>query len=321
MHKGQRLHDAAKYEILAAAYSSGEAREGTRVNSNSVGGYRTKTVRAGDFLYISCYPLIGYNANREQKKRLEEFKAERLKNSKLRLKYTRYNNSRRMTELEQLVHANMEPGDLHITCTYAMQDYRERKNLVFRTRDDAKRDSYNFLRRVKYFLKKMGCDTSKFRWICVTVTKRSLRESANPRPDVHHHHILVHGIPAEFRNDVENLWKLGFCNTTRIQDSENGFAALAAYVARQESSFNGENGGERSYTTSRNIIRPKITTADHKISRRRAARIAADVQNSGKEIFEKLFPGFRLVEDAPRAIVSDYVTGTYIRAKLRRMRN
>ena len=321
MHKGKRLHDAAKYEILAAAYSSGEAREGTRINPADVGGYRTKTVRAGDFLYISCYPLIGYNANREQKKRLAEFEAERLKNAKLRLKYNRYNNSRRMIELEQLVHANMKPGDLHVTCTYEMQDFQDRKSLVFRTREEAKQEAYNYLRRVRYFLKKMGCDVSEFRWICVTVTKRRLQEAANPLPDAHHHHILLHGVPPELRNDIENLWKLGFCNTTRIQDSENGFAALAAYVARQETSFNGENAWARSYTTSRNIIRPKVTTADSKISRRCAAKIAADVQIDGKAIFETLFPGFRLVEDSPKTIVSDYVAGTYIRAKLRRMRD
>lgn len=321
MHKGKKLHDAAKYEILAAAYKSGEAREGTQVNSENVGGYRTKTVRAGDFLYISCYPLIGYNANREQKKRLEEFEAERLKNAKLRLKYTRYNNSRRMTELEQLVHANMKPGDLHITCTYPMQDYREHKKFVFRTRDDAKQDGYNYLRRVRYFLKKMGCDVSQFRWICVTAIKKRLQEAANPLPDNHHLHILMHGIPWELRKDIADLWKNGSVTTRVMSDSDEGFTGIAKYVAKQESSFNGENGGERSYTTSRNIIRPKVTTADHKISRRRAASIAADVQISGKEIFEKLFPGFRLVEDAPKAIVSDYVTGTYIRAKLRRMRN
>lgn len=321
MHKGKKLYDSAKYEILASAYASDSAREGTRVNSEDVGGYRTKTVCAGDFLYISCYPLITCNANREQKKRLDELAAERLKNAKLRTKYNRYNNSRRITEFEQLVHANMKPGDLHITCTYEMQDYSCRKSMIERSREEAKNDSYNYLRRVKYFLKKTGCNLSEFCWMCTTVTKKRTKEAANPLPDVHHHHILVHGVPAEYRNDIENLWKLGFCNTMKIQDSVEGFSALAAYVARQETSFNGENGGERSYTTSRNIIRPKVSTADNKISRRRAARIAADVQISGREIFEKLFPGFCLVEDAPRAIVSDYVTGTYIRAKLRRMRN
>ena len=317
----QRLFDAAKYEILAAAYASEDAREGTKVNSENVGGYRTKTVRAGDFLYVSCYPLISYTANREQKKRLETFREESQKKAKLRRKYNRYNNSRRVQEFEQIIHANMCAGDLHITCTYEMQDYSRRDELIFRERDEVKRDSYNYIRRVKHFLKKMGCDLSKFRWICVTVTKKRSEDAANPIPDNHHHHILMHGVPEEYRNDIENMWALGFCNTMRIQDSEDGFGALAAYVARQESSFNGENGGERSYTTSRNIIRPTITTADHKISRRRAARIAEDVQFTGKEIFEKLFPGFRMVEDMPRAVISEYTTGTYIRAKLRRMRN
>lgn len=61
-----------------------------------------------------------------------------------------------------------------------------------------------------------------------------------------------------------------------------------------------------------------MTTCDSKISRRRAALIAADVLVNGREIFEEaLFPGFRLVEDV-RVTVSDYVAGAYIYAKLRR---
>ena len=318
MHKGKKLRDAAKYAVLAAAYASDGPREGTVVNPADVGGYRTKTVRAGEFLYISCYPLIGCSADREQRKRLEEFSADRQRIAKLREKYAKFNNKRRITEFEQLVHANMEKGDLHITCTYDLQNYDQYASVVFHTREEARKEVYNFLRRVKRLLKRNGCNLDVFRWICVTVTKESMKEAANPRPDAHHHHLLLHGAPQYLRNEIERLWPYGFCNADRLQDSENGFAAVAGYVARQESSVNGENGGIRSFTTSRNIIRPRVTTSDSKISRRRAALIAADVLVNGREIFEKkLFPGFRLVEDI-RVTVSDYVAGAYIYAKLRR---
>ena len=321
MPKKARLRDSEKYAVLASALESPEAQEGTRLKSDAVGGYRTKTVRAGEFLYISCYPLISCAADREQLKRLEDFKIQKEKNAKLRAKYAKYNNARRITGFEQLVHTNFVNGDLHVVCTYPLQDYRFYNELEFRTRDDAKRESYNFIRRTKRFLKRCGCDLKEFRWICVTVTKESMDDSARPLPDHHHHHILMHGVPPELRGDIEKLWNYGTCNADRIHDSATGLADVAGYVARQESSCNGENAGQRSYTTSRNIKRPKVTTNDSKISRRRMAQIAADVMFAGREIFEeKLFPGFRLIEDV-QVKTSEYVAGAYIYAKLRKRRD
>lgn len=315
---GKMLRDSEKYAVLAAAYASDDMREGTKIDHSDVGGYRTKTVRAGEYLYISCYPLIGCNANRTQRRMLEEdLAADRKQKAKIRMRYAKYNNKRRIQEMEQLVHANFVKGDMHISCTYEKQDYEQMSQLEYRTREEARKDIRNFIRRVKGLLKKHNCDLNQFRWICVTVTKESDKEAPNPLPDSHHHHMLVHGIPQELRNDVENLWKKGYCNADRLRDSENGFADIAGYIARQEGSYNGERPGERSYSTSKNIIRPKVTTSDNKLSRRRASMIAADVRIAGNEIFEKLFDGYRLVERA-RVDVSTFVAGAYIYAKMRR---
>ena len=339
----QRLIDSSKYAVLAAAYASEvilpspselsksvpmgqtllcnvslDVKYNTKIDHASVGGYRTKTVRAGEFLYISCYPLISCNANREQRKRLEEMQADREKNVKLRVKYDRYNNKRRCMEFEQTAHASFNEGDLHICCTYDMQDYSRLSAVEYITREQAQKDIRNYLRRLRYLLKKHGCDLKEFRWICVTVTKESMKEAVNPRPDRHHHHLLVHGVPDYLRNEAENLWTLGYCNADRLRYNGKGIADMAAYVARQETSFNGENGGARSYTTSRNIIRPTVTTSDSRLSRRRAALIAADVRMNGQEIFETLFKGYRMSEDA-KITVSDFTAGAYIYAKLRRI--
>lgn len=315
---GRILRDASKYAVLAAAYASEGVQQGTKLNHDAVGGYRTKTVRAGDFLYISCYPLISFCADRQQRKRLEDMSVDCVQNARLRAKYAKYNNKRRITEFEQIVHASMRRGDLHICCTYDFQEYERYALIEYKTREEAKRDIRNYLRRLRRLLKKHGCDLGQFRWICVTVTKEGMHESVNPRPDRHHHHLLVHGVPDFLRNEVENLWTLGFCNADRLRDSNEGLAAVAGYVARQETSANGENHGARSYATSKNIIRPSVTTSDCKLSRRRAALIAADVRMNGKEIFESLFPGFRMVEDS-RVDVSDFTAGAYIYAKLRRI--
>ena len=317
MGKTARLKDSAKYAVLASVFASEDAKEGTKLNHADVGAYRTKTVKAGEYLYISCYPLIAFNADREQRKRLVEWSVDREKSAKLRTKYAKYNNKRRCMEFEQLVHANFERGDLHICCTYARQDYEQYSTVIHRTREDAKKDIRNYLRRVRRLLKKHGCSLEDFRWICCTATKASLKESAQPRPDTHHHHLLVHGVPDSLRRDIEDLWQLGYCNADRMRDSESGLAGVAGYIARQENSANGENNGRRSYSTSKNIIRPSISTADNRISRRRVAQIAADVQVNGCEIFEKLFGEYRMVENA-RVDISDITAGAYIYAKLRR---
>ena len=285
---------------------------------SDVGGYRTKTVQAGEYLYVSCYPLLTYNADRVQRSCLmNDLPEDRIKNARIRQRYNRYNNKRRIQEFEQLVHANLVRGDLHIACTYEVQDPDRPDLFEYRDREQARREIRNYINRIKYMLQKRKCDLSQFRWICVTVTKEADPEAFNPLPERHHHHLLVHGIPEELRNDVERLWTYGYCNADRLQESNEGFAAMAGYISRQESSANGENCGKRSYSTSKNIIKPTVRTSDSRISRRRAAMIAADVQVAGREIFEKLFEGYRLVEEV-RTDVSNFVAGAYIYARLRR---
>lgn len=311
-----RLYDAERYEVLAALYPQEEL----RVKRENVGAYRTKVTRAGDFLYISCYPLITDGARESQKARLGELDdamAER-KNIRLRSRWNRYNNERRVEKFEQLVHANFEAGDLHVSCTYPVEEWDKGGPPEEITRQQAKTDIANYLRRVRRLLKRHDVDLSKFRWICVTVTKEGNYEGAKERPSHHHHHLLMHGVPTDLREDVERLWGMGYCNADRLREDRNtGIADMAGYVARQEGSANGERNGERSYTCSRNIIRPTVTVSDAKVSIRRVGQIAADVRVNGKEILEKIWKGYRVSEE-PVVRTSDFVAGAYIRAMLRK---
>lgn len=317
---GTKLRDSEKYAVLAAAYASEDMQSGTKLDHGDVGGYRTKTVTAGEYLYISCYPLIGYNTERKERQQMAQLEEDKNKKSKIRVRYNKYNNKRRIQEFEQIVHANFEKGDFHICCTYEGFDPDRPDEFEYRDREEALQDRRKFINRIKYLLKREGCDLSQFRWISCTVTKEGNQESINPLPDRHHHHILMHGVPEELRNKVEQLWKYGYCNADRLQDSDKGFSAMAGYIARQEGSFNGENPGKRSFSASKNIIRPTVKTATNKLSRRRASMIAADVRVAGKEIFEKLFEGYRLIEDA-NVIISTFTAGAYIYAKMRKMKN
>lgn len=305
--------DARQYEVLAAVY----AKEGTQVLEDMAGAYRTKTTKAGDCLYVDCYPLISRELRMAQSELLREMK--RTKDRKVQLKYAKYNNARRVRLFDQLVEANIAYGDFHVCCTYERDSYDMGKygQGEYRGREEAKRDCANYIRRIRRLLKRHGHDVLQFRWIAVTVTKEKDISAYESRP-THHHHILMHGVPEELRGEIERMWPYGFCNADRAQPGDKGLSALSAYVARQEGRANGDHAfREKSFSTSRNIIRPTVTTSDTKISRRRVAQIAADVRANAAEIFAKIYPDYRLVED-PKIMISDFVAGAYIWAKLKR---
>lgn len=310
--KGKRLFDGEQYEVLAAVYS----KVGTEVRNDAVGAYRTKTTKAGDCLYINCYPLIGTETQRRQREKLEELKDGRER--VVQAKYARYNNARRVRAFDMLVEANIFPNDLHVSLTYEYDnsltmDYGRQE---YRSREEARRDVRNWMNRVKRLLKRHGCDLHELRWILVTVTKEKSGEDREVRSPKHHHHMLLHGVPEELRNEIERLWLFGFANADRVQRGDKSLGALSGYVARQEGAANGDHTrGERSFSTSRNIIRPEVRTSDARISRRRVAQIAADVRANAAEIFGKIYPEYRLVEE-PKIMISDFVAGAYIWAKL-----
>lgn len=310
--------DAELYEVLAAAYQKADM----EVRTENVGAYRTKTTKAGEFLYVQCYPLITASANREQRGRLDDLKKEKAPFA-ARVKYMRYNNKRRMLYVEQLCNANFGKGSFHVTLTYEVQDYDLRNSLdplIFRTRDEAKKELTNWFARVKRLLKRHGVDLKNFKWLRVTVTKEGCKEGEQ-RPDRHHHHVLLDGVPEELRGEIERLWPHGFCNADRLQpDRNNGVARVAQYVARQEGSANGSHRrSERSWSCSKNMERPKTTVSDSKISRRRVMQIAADVRRDGRDLLEKIYPGYKTTQDDIEVTVSDFCAGAYIRARLRRI--
>ncbi len=305
--------DSQVYEVLAAAYPKAT----TQVNHDEVGAYRTKAVRAGDFLYLQCYPLITVPANKRQKRTLEQLRDE--KRLKMLVRINRYNNRKRALEFEQLVQENFGKGDLHIALTYATQDWSMEREPEYYTREEAKAHLSYFIVKLKRLAVKHGIDPKTIKYIRVTVTKEGNHEGIGDRPDTHHHHMLLSGFPEELRTEIERLWDYGYCNADRLQPNDKGIAEVANYIARQEGSANGAHTKkyDRSWTGSRNLKKPKVTTSDTRLSRRRVGQIAEDVRLSGKAIFEKIYPDYRVVE-WPEVTVSEFTAGAYIRVKLRR---
>ena len=299
-----RLTDAAKYEILYDQ-PSGEYRKA------EAGATGTSTVIAGDSLEVECFPVIRVDdgARRE----------------KLRRKTGRYQEELNMRntrkKIRRIAEANFTEEDVFWTGTYAYPRYdsgmanhldmlRELEELGCPMEDgDVRRDFKAMLKKLKRRVKAKGADPREVKYLYVIEsTKEAPEGDRSPLPPRYHIHALIHA-PGLSREEIEECWSAGYSNTKKLDFSSNGISGLCAYLGKQR------RCGHR-WACSRNCSQPEIKKSYRKISRRRAAQIAADVQHRGREIFEKLYPGYRLEEVSVK--YSDFVAGAYIYARMRR---
>lgn len=288
-----------------------------------VGAIRTKTVRAGEVLDIACYPVtkLGEAGQRELARRRSS------------PAMARANRERARRRVFHLLEANFGEEDYHVTLTW---DYgfvhRGEVNLddvraeydrlgVPLSDEDVKRAFGNFCRRVRRAIQRRGGDAGEFKYLYVVESTHEPRDGeARPLPAHYHLHVVLRA-PGLSRDEIEGLWGHGHVNADRLSMQYNGLEALAKYLTKQTrmENWSGDRRAARRWGCSRNLTEPVEKISDRKISRRRAARIAADVRQFGREILEKLYPGYRCVED-PVVRYSDFVAGAYIRALLRRRR-
>lgn len=280
------------------------------------GGIRTRTTRSGQLLEVECYPVIrlSQEAERERQRRRSSPAQEKLN----------LRNSRR--RVERLLEANFTPGDmcLHLTVNddtvdpgmVNLREYAEDQwtRSPARNDDELRRLIRNYIARVK----RRAEDPKRIKWLYVIEAgKEKLDGDGEPLPPRYHVHMVIHA-PGLSREQLEELWSFGYANCDRLSFRGNGLEALSKYITKQ----NGLDGGDarrRRWAHSRNLKEPTVTVSDRKVSRRRAAKVAADVMKDGVELLEKLYPGYRCTEP-PTVRYSDFVAGAYIYAKLRRRR-
>lgn len=300
-----RKTDASQYEILF------DLPEG-EYSATEIGAIRTKTVRAGESLEVEAFPIVHISdgAKREYKRR---------KSSKAQDALNRRNSEKRF---RRLMEKNFGTGDwvAHPTYDYGFID-RGQINVDDTIRameqagypmddDDAARIMRNFIRRLKTRVKQKGGDPKKFKYMYVIEATRLPRDDEpNPLPPRYHYHMIFSGMGLLTINDVNELWQYGFSKAEPVDMRFNGLEGLSAYFLKQRR-------GKRKWCASKNLEKPDVKTSDRKISRRRAAKIAADVQHNGREIMEKLYPEYRL--ERIEVKYSDFVGGAYIYARMRR---
>lgn len=255
--------------------------------SERVKNYRVKTIKAGDLLECEVYPI--WNCRNEVRRAKEALSRE----TQQVLNKT---NSRKL--FKRLLHNNFGEDDLYVTLTHE-------NNLSMA---ECKKAVTNYLRRVAYYRKKHGLEDLKY---MVVFEQNKIGGKAKRI----HHHIVMNGFEdANNIKVVEELWRLGRCNTRRLQpdDCDSGgkrFEQLCSYLTKDANSV-------RRWSRSNNLDHPQVTVADKKLTRRNVEQMADETIRVGREIFQRLYPGYTLCEDV-RIKRSEYVAGAYIYVSMR----
>ena len=268
---------------------------------------RTKSVKHGPMLDVECYPV--WDTRTAQRARSEA------KKETHRRAQERANRKNAKKRLIRLVNANFGEGDLIVCCEYPLDKQPG-------SDEEARRDVVNYLKRIKYMRAKRGLPEMRY----IYITEVTVSEKFGVR---YHHHIIMSG--GLDRDEVESKWLFkheGRCNAKRAQPGEKHMAGYACYLTEdkreREMVKDGKNpqmkAMRRSWNPSKNLIDPErlATTADKKVSIRRAQRIAEtaeDFQNA-KEVFKKLWPEYELLEVEVKR--SRWTSGVYISAQLKR---
>lgn len=291
-----------------------------------VGNQRVKTVRAGELLYIASFPIWNTRAQAEQ-----------AKNAPRNAEAVRWVNVRnRRTRFEQIVHANFGRDDYYFTATYTESPKGNRRLDEDYYRDEpkdeieAQSNVRKFIRALRALVRRKGGEVKKLKYLYVTEeTYTRHPDPAYDRARYHHHMLITREVGNGViltRDEIEQLWQdmpfaSGRVRCDRLQpDTNNGLSAVAQYLVKQEKgetlvTEKGARKNQHRYAGSKNLKKPKPTVADHKISKRRVQRLATDVRANAKDIFESLYPGYKLCEE-PTVRTSDYVEGAYIYAKM-----
>lgn len=283
-------------------------------DGRGVDGVRTVTWRAGRQLEVAVYPIADGNraARREAKRRRSTPAMARInaRNTERRImRLIEGNFHEREAVVVTGTYAYPAQGDYAMMDVRAMAGEYESRKLPWemeRVRMDVRNWLASLRRRVR---KVKGNPKRDFKWL---VRIEEGKEQPLPGiPPKFHFHAVIEG-PGLDDQTVKTLWeqKHGRCHVDGLFLSDDGAARLARYFTKQKR-------GGRWWSHSRNLKEAPPRISDRRVSRRRLARMAANIMRDGRAILEKLYPGYRLAEE-PVVRYSDFVAGAYVYVRMRR---
>lgn len=227
--------------------------------------YREQRFVSGDYLDVNIYPVF---RSRRQTKRSIVRKPTKAVQQAL-------NRRNRAREVNHVICANFSNADYYLTLTYAG---------IFPSEEQARRDVENFLKRYARALAKKG--QTVFKYVKTIETGRNGR--------AHIHLVLTGGLSPK---EVQALWGRGYIDCKPLMFSAEGVAGLARYFTKEPRNEAGSGCRRKSWSCSRNCIHPEPKTNDYKYSKKRAAELARESENS--RLLEKLYPGYILADCEP----------------------
>lgn len=270
---------------------------------------REKKIYCGkDWLEVDIVPVTNIPTAGIKKEKISSEKQQRLNDK----------NSRR--RFIQIAHSNFSDGDYWLHLTYSD------KNLPSSV-EEAEKVVHNYLNRVKRRMKKVEID---LKYMLVTEFTAEGEEKGQAEEGkllrTHHHIILNRGLS---REDLEFMWTsqrinwnkvgnseyrrtiepLGYANCDRLQLDENGLEKVVSYMDKRKR-------GAKKWSTSQNLIKPRIRKNDSKFSFRKLVKYASTPED--KEVWRKLYKGYEPVKI--EWVHNDY-TGWSAYIRLRRLKD
>ena len=248
--------------------------------------YREKKIYSGNMLEVEVYPISLKDRRQSRRKKEKESLP----------KQKRLNDKNSRKHLIRLINTNFSNKDYSVTLTY------DNNNLPS-DEEKAKKDVYNYLRRVKRYLKKN--DLPSLKYIAVIEYKEQKENSKAVR--IHHHVIMSGDIP---RDKVEEIWGKGRANADRLQSDEFEFEALGRYISKDPK-------GSKRWCQSKNLKQPVIRVNDFKFSKKKVNELAKS--QGDKQAFECIYKGYSYRDY--KVEFNDVIPGTYLYIKMQKLNN
>lgn len=175
-----------------------------------------------------------------------------------------------------LLQNNFDSNDYHLTLTFTNTTPDKPPD-----KKDAKREFDNFIKRVRRLYQKKE---AVFKYLYV-------QEGKTGGKRLHYHVVISGGVP---REQIEQLWRLGYANADRLQPDEKWLTALSKYLSKSK---NSAGKFERSWNGSHNLKRPDKVTDDSKVTKIRMRKLLEAARNDElNEFVERMYKGWKLIE-------------------------
>lgn len=221
--------------------------------------YREQKFECGDFLEVNIYPVFESPVQGRRR-------AKRNPTREVQQALNRLNSAK---EVNRVICANFTNQDYYITLTFK----GDPPDL-----ERAKKDVANFLKKLERMMRRKGLGKPK--WIkTIEVGAKSGR--------IHVHMVISGGL---LPVDYQRLWGKGYVDCKPLMFGADGVMGLSRYFVKQSRNVLGDEHKAKSWSCSRNCIRPEPKTNDYRYSRKRAAEMAREKENS--RLIEKLYPGY-----------------------------